>query len=182
MKELLFTLVLLMLLIAVALGGTKRRSLRNAMFDGPWPYYAKRPMSRPEQVLYHRLTAALPDHIVLAQVQVSRILGVKRGFNFQVWNNRINRMSYDFVVCSSDSTVLAAIELDDSSHDSRARAVTDRKKEKATRDAGVRLLRWNVNALPDHAAIRTAVDEPPPTRGDAGRSRGAPPAHATVQG
>jgi hypothetical protein len=84
MNELLFALVLLMLLIAVALGGTKRRSLRNALFDGPWPYYAKRPISRPEQVLYHRLTATFPDHIVLVQVPVSRVLGVKRGFNFHV--------------------------------------------------------------------------------------------------
>src|SRR4051812_4207647 len=53
----------------------------------------------PEQVLYHRLVAALPGEIVLAQVQLSRVLGVKKGFNFNAWHNRINRLSYDFVVC-----------------------------------------------------------------------------------
>jgi hypothetical protein len=180
MKELLFTLVLLMLMFAVALGGTKRRSLRNAVFHGPWPYYSKRPMSRPEQVLYHRLLAALPDHIVLAQVQVSRILGVKRGYNFHVWNNRINRLSYDFVICANDSTVLAVIELDDSSHDSRARIATDSRKEKATADAGMRFIRWNVNALPDIATIRAAITDWAPVRGDATPTRGAPPAPATA--
>ena len=48
----------------------------------PWPFYPKRPLTSPEQVLYHRLVKALPDNIVLAQVQVSRVLGVKKGNNF----------------------------------------------------------------------------------------------------
>jgi len=42
--------------------------------------------------------------MVLAQVQLSRVLGVKKGFNPREWNNRINRMSYDFVVCSSSTS------------------------------------------------------------------------------
>ena len=67
---------------------------------------------RPEQLLYHRLVRALPEHIVLAQVQASRVLGVKKGYRFHEWSNRINRLSYDFVVCGKDSTVIAAIELD----------------------------------------------------------------------
>jgi len=45
----------------------------------------------------------------LAQVQVSRVLGVKSGHKFHEWNNRINRLSYDFVVCAKDASVLAAI-------------------------------------------------------------------------
>jgi len=67
--------------------------------------------------LYHRLVKALPNHIVLAQVQVSRVLGVKKGFRVHEWNNRINRLSYDFVICDKAATVIAAIELDDKSHE-----------------------------------------------------------------
>ena len=100
---------------------------------------------------------ALPEHIVLAQVQVSRVLGVKKGSNFNEWNNRVNRLSYDFVVCSKDSTVLAAIELDDRSHESSRRSATDEKKNKATADAGLRIIRWNVKALPDEAAIQAQL-------------------------
>jgi hypothetical protein len=48
----------------------------------PWPFYVKRLLSQPEQVLYHRLVKALPNHIVLAQVQLSRVIGVKKGFRF----------------------------------------------------------------------------------------------------
>jgi hypothetical protein len=148
--------VLLVLgLVVVALIVVKKR-IRLVAADSPWPFYAKRLLSQPEQVLYHRLVSCLPDHIVLAQVQVSRILGVRKGFNFHEWNNRINRMSYDFVVCTKDSTVVAAIELDDKSHDSTSRAAADMKKDKATSSAGVRLIRWNVKALPDQAAIQSA--------------------------
>ena len=47
-----------------------------------WPFYAKKPLSQPEQILYFRLVQALPAHIILAQVQLSRLLGVKKGNNF----------------------------------------------------------------------------------------------------
>jgi hypothetical protein len=120
----------------------------------PWPFYAKRLLTQPEQVLYHRLVKSLPDHIVLAQVQVSRVLGVKKGFRFHEWNNRINRMSYDFVICDKASTVIAAIELDDKSHEGEHRVDTDAKKNKATIDAGLRLIRWHVKSLPDELTIQ----------------------------
>ena len=135
----------------------KKQGLLEGKGTGPWPFYIKKPLTQPELVLYYRLVRALPDHIVLAQVQVSRVLGVKKGSNFSEWNNRINRLSYDFVVCSKDSTVLAAIELDDKSHESSRRSATDEKKNKATADAGLRLIRWNVKALPDESAIQAQL-------------------------
>lgn len=137
---------------------------RGSRVRGEWPFYALRPLSEPEQVLYHRLVAALPERIVLAQVQVSRVLGVKKGFNFHEWNNRINRMSYDFVVCAKDSSVLAVIELDDKSHDSESRRKADAKKDKASLAAGIRVIRWNVKALPDQVGIREAFSEMPSIR------------------
>src|SRR4051812_1008482 len=55
---LLFLLAVMAAAIAVVLA--KRRKLPSD--DAPWPFYAKRPLSHPEQVLYHRLVKALPDH------------------------------------------------------------------------------------------------------------------------
>ena len=149
LKTLLLVLVTLVVLVGIAIAfAAARRKTGAGAPEGPWPFYAKRPLSAPEQVLYHRLVKALPEHIVLAQVQVSRILGVKKGFNFHEWNNRVNRLSYDFVVCSKDSTVIAAIELDDKTHEAEGRADTDRKKERATAAAGVKLIRWHVRPSP----------------------------------
>ena len=155
------TVLLVGLLLAFVLVVIARRRPLSGRASSVWPFYVKRPLSQPEQVLYHRLIRALPDHIVLAQVQVSRVLGVKKGANFHEWNNRINRLSYDFVVCSKDSTVIAAVELDDKTHESDDRASTDEKKNKASADAGLRLLRWHVRSLPSEEAIREELLAPP---------------------
>ena len=122
-----------------------------------WPYYAKKPLSQPEQILYFRLTQALPDHIILAQVQLSQLLGVKKGNNHQSWLNRINRMSADFVVCKKDSTVVAVIELDDATHLQSKRQAADAKKDKALKAAEIKIIRWNVKAVPDSATIQAAL-------------------------
>jgi hypothetical protein len=142
-------------IVALAVVSRLLRGIVRARTNSkPWPFYARKLMSQPEQTLYHRLVRALPDHIVLAQVQVSRVLGVRKGSRFHEWNNRINRLSYDFVVCSRDSSVFAAIELDDKSHQAESRVLTDAKKDKATQDAGIRMIRWSVSAMPSEAAIR----------------------------
>ena len=158
MKTLILFLAVALIAVFILAALKKRGTLAGA--QGPWPFYAKRPLTQPEQVLYFRLVEALPQHIVLAQVQVSRILGVKTGFKFNEWNNRINRLSYDFVVCGRDATVLAAVELDDCSHERADRQSTDAKKERATSAAGIRLVRWHVKQLPDVAAIRSALAPP----------------------
>jgi hypothetical protein len=155
------TIFILVLLAVIALVVLKRQGILANAGSGKWPFYVKKPLSQPEQVLYHRLVRALPEHIVLAQVQVSRVLGVKKGSNFTEWNNRINRLSYDFVVCGKDSTVIAAVELDDKTHESKARAATDEKKNKASADAGLRLIRWHVASLPTEEAIRQELLVPP---------------------
>jgi hypothetical protein len=82
--------------------------------------------------------------------------GINKHANFAEWNNRINRMSLDFVVCAKDATVIAPIELDDSSHDRASRVSADAKKQKALASAGISLLRWQCSALPDEATIRRA--------------------------
>lgn len=140
--------------VLVALFVLRARRRAGKDDDGPWPFQPRRLLSQPEQVLYHRLVAALPDRIVLAQVQASRVLAVKKGSDFHRWNNRINRLSYDFVVCGRDATVEAVIELDDASHDAPERAEVDRRKDRATAAAGLRMIRWHVRSLPDEAMIR----------------------------
>lgn len=73
------TLLVLAVLVALAVLALALLTRRGApaAADGPWPFYAKKPLTAPEQVLYHRLVAALPGHIVLAQVQVCRVLGAR---------------------------------------------------------------------------------------------------------
>ena len=160
MLETLVTTVVLLVIVALGAGiglAVMRTKARDGSEIGPWPFSMRRPLSDPEQVLYFRLCEALPDHIVLAQVGLSRFIAVRRGHDARAWHNRINRMSVDFLVCSRDASVVAAIELDDTSHRQIDRVLADDKKEKALDAAGVRLIRWNVNAMPDAAAIHVAI-------------------------
>jgi hypothetical protein len=159
MKMLMFVLAAFLVVAAFAAASAVRKRAEAEADDGtPWPFYPKRPLSQAEQELYHRLVAALPEHIVLAQVPLSRVIGVKKGFSARGWLNRINRMSFDFVVCLKDSTVMAAIELDDRSHESD-RVEADVKKSRAASSAGIRLVRWNVKGLPDSDDIRHAFQQ-----------------------
>lgn len=119
-----------------------------------WPFYSKKLLSSPEQVLYHRLVKALPEHEIFAQVQLSRMLGIKKGAPYRTWLNRIDRLSADFVICRKDSSVIAVVELDDASHDRPARKVTDAKKDRALGSAGIPVIRWRARDLPDIPAIR----------------------------
>lgn len=151
-KSLAFAVVIIVVLAVFA--ALKGRSTGSG--SAPWPFYAKKPLTQPEQVLYYRLVAALPENIVLAQVQLSRVLGVKKGFRFHEWNNRINRMSLDFLVCLKDATIVAAVELDDKTHEKASRVEADAKKAKALSAAGITLIHWNVSAMPDEQAIRLA--------------------------
>jgi hypothetical protein len=144
-----------LLFFAVILAIAKKKASGTAT-DKPWPFYPKAPLSQPEQVLYHRLVKCLPNHIILAQVQVSRVLGVKKGHNFHEWNNR---MSYDFVVCSKDSKVIAVIELDDKTHNAKNRVEADAKKDRATQSAGLKIIRWNVKSMPGPSEIISTFSE-----------------------
>lgn len=149
-----FTLILVAAIIGVVLFFIQQKSAIGV--DGPWPFYSRKPLSVPEQVLYFKLLKALPERIILCQVALSRLLGVKKGHNFRAWQNRIDRMTADFVVCSMDSSVIAVIELDDATHDSERRRDADAKKNKAFAAAGIRVVRWQAKALPDEGTIRAA--------------------------
>ena len=131
-----------LLLLCVVLGlhlNRRRAAKRNAR--EPWPFYAKRPLAGPEQVLHQRLVTALPGFIVMSRVPVSGVLGIKRGHNIKTWTLRIRHLQYDFVVCSKDATVVAAIKLEASARRDIRKASADQFKDRASAAAGVRLLR-----------------------------------------
>ena len=72
------------------------------------------------------------------------------------WHNRYGQWSIDFVVCDPVFKIVAAVELDDRSH-LRANVVErDARKDKALMSAGIRLLRWRTDSMPDVAGVRKA--------------------------
>jgi very-short-patch-repair endonuclease len=139
-------MLLIVVVVIVGLAVLKAKSQGGAG-DEVWPFYPKNLLSQPEQALYFQLIQASPEHIVLAQVQLSRLLGVKNGNNYQALSNHINRMSADFVVCNKDSSIVAVIELGDATHQREDRQAADAKKDKALASAGVRIVRWQAKSM-----------------------------------
>jgi very-short-patch-repair endonuclease len=122
---------------------------------GEYPFEARAPLNERERELYWRLRTMRPDDIILSQVGLSRILRVRAGHDFRTWFKRINRMTIDFLVCGADSTIVAAIELDDAAHGAAEQRVADERKTKALGSAGIRLLRFR--EMPTDEELREAL-------------------------
>jgi hypothetical protein len=150
---------LLLFCLALALRLAARRNAWRAP-DAAWPYYARKPLVGPAQLLYQRLVTALPGFIVLSNVPVSSLLGVRRGHDSRTWTRRVRHLQYDFVVCLPDATTLVAIQLDDNTRSDKTLTRADRIKQRASDAAGVRLMHWQSSALPQHTEIQTAFGVP----------------------
>lgn len=124
------------------------------------PLFSKVPLGAAEQSLYWRLVEALPDpeFVVLAQVNVASFVDAKSGKGYIGARNRFNLLSVDFLVCRADFSIVAAVEVDDSTHKRKDRQVTDAKKAAILQAAGVRLIRWPVKPLPTGGEIREAFE------------------------
>jgi hypothetical protein len=152
---LMFVVVLLAYIILIGLtkGATSAKQDIDSM--AVWPYVPRELMTAPERELFVRLRQALPEYLIFSQVQLCRMIEVDPNEDKQAWFNRINRMSVDFVVCAPDGAkILAAIELDDSSHERADRLKADVKKDKALKSAGIRMIRWPVRGMPTSQQIR----------------------------
>lgn len=101
--------VVLVLVTYIKRWGTAKKSLVS------YEYAPKLLLTKPEQVLFHRLREALPTYIVLAQVSMHRVIKPKRGGKGAL--NAISQKAIDFVICKPDFSVVCVVELDDSSHD-----------------------------------------------------------------
>ncbi|HEX4051330.1 MAG TPA: DUF2726 domain-containing protein [Steroidobacteraceae bacterium] len=141
---------------AFVLAARRHRRLRlSDRISGPWPLQVRRELlTERELALYHRLVHSLPEHIVLAQVHLLQVLEFWPGGRTQALFNRISQLSIDFLVLNADTSIVAAIELDDGRP---SRPWADARKTHALKSAGVPLIRWSASHTADTAAIRAAI-------------------------
>jgi hypothetical protein len=125
-------------------------------------YAQCRPLSEPEQVLYWRLVEALPECVVLPQVSFSRFMRPAPAKRVPRWQYRalyarISQKTIDFLVCLKDFTVVAAVELDDSSHERRH----DLMRDELLQSAGIQPLRVHVREIPSAQQLREMFTKDP---------------------
>src|SRR5699024_12254951 len=106
--------------------------------------YQKNLMTPTEEGFYKVLKEALPEYTVFVQVGLSRLIDVKKGNDYQQWFNRVTRMSVDYVLVDEKLRTVAAIELDDASHNTKQAKARDARKKKQLAEAKIRLTDRNV--------------------------------------
>jgi hypothetical protein len=117
-----------------------------------------------EQKFLAALDAAVQGHYrVFGQVRVAGILEVKSGNGSGSWQsafNRIQSKSFDFVLCDPATlAIVAAIELDDSTHARKDRRERDDKLDGFCRSADLPLIHFKTQAKYDIDAIRRELEE-----------------------
>ena len=77
--------------------------------------------------------------------------------NRQSIQNKFFRLVADFVLCRRDLSVLAVIELDDTSHTAAKRQDADRRKEMVLESAGIRLVRIPAGPIPSVEELQRLI-------------------------
>ena len=123
-----------------------------------WPPEPTRVLTAAERRVYQLLSDELPDHLVLAQVPLSRFLRVPTRHSYNEWMRRAGQLCADLVVCDSSTQSVAVVDIRRlaSSPNERAQKRHDRM-DRVLRAAGVRVLAWYEETLPPRDRIRELV-------------------------
>lgn len=118
-----------------------------------WPPQAVRVMTLGERQAFEVLRRALPGHVILSQVPLSRFISVPTRNPYQQWLQRAGRLAVDVLVCDFSSRAIAAIEVRTAEESQRAARRHQRLIE-VLRAAGIAVYEWNEDDLPSVAEAR----------------------------
>lgn len=118
-----------------------------------WPPQAVRVMTLGERQAYEILRRALPGHVVLAQVPLSRFISVPTRFPYSQWLQRAGRLGVDLLVCDFSSRAVAAVEVRTADESTRS-AKRHQRLVEVLRAAGVTVHEWNEDELPSVTQAR----------------------------
>jgi hypothetical protein len=135
------------------------KSFGEPLADAPWPVAPKHLLTERERSLYQCLLGLYPEHRIFIQVALSQLIDVPEGHPERMSiRNQFSQLVADFVLCRSNLSVIAVIELDDRSHERADRRRADARKNKALADAGIRLVRIPAGRLPTEDHLRKLVN------------------------
>lgn len=112
-----------------------------------WPPQAVRVMTLGERQAFEILRRALPGHVVLAQVPLSRFVSVPTRFPYAQWLQRAGRLGVDLLVCDFSSRAVAAVEVRTADESVRS-AKRHKRLTDVLRAAGVTVFEWDEDDLP----------------------------------
>jgi len=108
-------------------------------------YQPKSLLTKYEQINYQRMKgyAAAHNLIICPKVRLADLIEPKPESNRSIWQKRFNMICskhVDFVLCNEDMSVIAIIELDDSSHNRPDRQARDRFVDAVLTNSGYHIM------------------------------------------
>jgi hypothetical protein len=140
-----------------------------------WPPQAVRVMTLGERQAYEVLKRALPGHVILSQVPLSRFISVPTRNPYNLWLQRAGRLACDLLVCDYSSRAVAAVEVR-TAEESKRSAKRHQRLVEVLRAASVPVFEWDEDHLPSVTDARELFipkkdDEPQAPHMDAGGRR-----------
>ncbi len=153
------------ILVIVALFAVQILKLLQKQEERPTSYqYRKRDFlfSPAERSFLGVLMQSVGDNTqVFGKVRVADVITPQKGMSRSDWQKAFNKISgkhFDFLLCDkNDLSILCAIELNDSSHDSLKRKDRDKFLDSACRSANIPLIKVPVQATYSIHKIRQLI-------------------------
>jgi hypothetical protein len=156
-----------LLLPAFALGAALawlwRRTPRHPAAASPdpldtveaWHPKSMKVLSSAERRAHALLLEACPDHLVLAQVPLSRFLRVPTRHAYGDWLQRVGHHCVDLLLCTPDTQVVAVIELEqDDAHTSASRQQRLARVRRVLEGAGIAMHTLPAKRVPSAQVLR----------------------------
>ena len=126
-----------------------------------WPPQPTRVLTVGERKAWGVLHTALPDHMILAQVPLSRFMKVPTRNSYSEWLRRAGLMSADIVVCDASSQVIAVVDIraEDGKETARARQ-RHARMDRVIAAANIPMHVWYEHAIPSPSAARDLILAP----------------------
>lgn len=142
---------------AVGRGTARPRAVEALDTVASWPPEPSRILTAAERQAWSVLREAVPEHLVLAQVPISRFMRVPTRNSYNEWMRRVGHLCVDLLVCNAQSEVIAVVEVRSPVGESDRTARRHARMDRVVRAAGIALHVWPETNLPTAAAAREAI-------------------------
>jgi Protein of unknown function (DUF2726) len=104
------------------------------------------------------LKVALPEHLFLAQVSLSRFLKVPTRNSYAEWMRRVGGLCVDILVCDADAQVVAVVEIRPALDSQNSKTIKRQQRmDRVLEAAGIPVHVWLEGQLPSPASARNAI-------------------------
>lgn len=123
-----------------------------------WEPSRTRALTSPVLQAHRVLKMALPEHLFLAQISLSRFLKVPTRNSYTEWMRRVGGLCVDILVCDADAQVIAVVEIRPAVDSQNSKAIKRQQRmDRVLEAAGIPVHVWLEGQLPSPASARNAI-------------------------